>query len=273
MRSTKIFIVAAFFTAIALGASAFIKVRLLNKISGESKGVAVIELFTSEGCSSCPPADALVAKIQKESAGKPVYILAYHVDYWNRLGWKDQFSSADFSKRQHEYANYLHVQSVYTPQIVVNGKTEFVGSEEGTLRNAIRTCLQKSMPARLDLTVLKATANHVSLKYAAEGIDKNTVLMIALLQKSAQTKVMRGENSGHTLSHVQIVRKLQRVTLHGNNGVEDIALPQGFEPQNWEIIGFLQNISNGSVAGAAKATFANEASASVGVLKNRHLLI
>jgi hypothetical protein len=269
MRSIKIFILAAILTVVVLGASAFIKVRLFNKMNSENKGFAVIELFTSEGCSSCPPADELVAKIQKESAGKQIYILAYHVDYWNHLGWKDQFSSADFSKRQHDYANYLHLQSVYTPQIVVNGKTEFVGSEEGTLRNAVRNSLLKTPAGHVDLTILKADKNQASLKYTVEGIEKNTVLFVALLQKSAQTNVMRGENGGHTLSHVQIVRKLQQITISGNGGVEKITLPQGFDPRSWEIIGFLQNTANGAVTGAARAAFTNELSAgAAGAIKN-----
>jgi hypothetical protein len=269
MRSIKIFILVAFLTVVALGTSAFIKTRLFDKINSENKGFAVVELFTSEGCSSCPPADELVAKIQKESAGKPVYILAYHVDYWNHLGWKDQFSSADFSKRQHDYANYLHLQSVYTPQIVVNGKTEFVGSEEGALRNAIRASLQRGSSAGVDLSILKENKNQVSLKYTVEGVDKNTVLFVALLQKSGQTKVMRGENGGHTLSHVQIVRRLQRVTLNANSGVENITLPQAFDSRNWEVIAFLQNIANGAVTGAARVAFTNEVSAgAAGAIKN-----
>src|SRR5580704_5223589 len=115
MRSIKILTVAAILTIAALGATAFINARLLNKVNGDNKGFAVVELFTSEGCSSCPPADELVAKIEKESKDKPVYILAYHVDYWNRLGWKDVFSSAEYSKRQNEYAGYLHLQQIYTP--------------------------------------------------------------------------------------------------------------------------------------------------------------
>src|SRR6187402_1594915 len=94
-----------------------------------NNGFAVVELYTSEGCSSCPPADELVSKIQKESNGQPVYILAFHVDYWNRLGWKDVFGDAAYSKRQNDYAQYLKLPSVYTPQIVVNGKKEFVGSQ------------------------------------------------------------------------------------------------------------------------------------------------
>src|SRR5271166_6089401 len=91
MGSIKIFSFAALLTLAALGSTAFINAELLNKANSENKGFAVVELFTSEGCSSCPPADELVTKIEKESKDKPVYILAYHVDYWDRLGWKDAF--------------------------------------------------------------------------------------------------------------------------------------------------------------------------------------
>src|ERR1700743_69163 len=126
MKSLKICMLAVLFIAAALASTAFINARLLKKVNAADKGIAVIELFTSEGCSSCPPADELVAKIQKENKDKPVYILAYHVDYWDRLGWKDSFSNADFTKRQNSYAKVLRLQSVYTPQIIVNGKTEFV---------------------------------------------------------------------------------------------------------------------------------------------------
>jgi hypothetical protein len=266
MRPSKIFILAAFLITAALGTTAFVNAKHASKPVADTKGFALIELFTSEGCSSCPPADELVAKIQKESADKPVYILAFHVDYWNRLGWKDQFSSAEFSKRQNDYANYLNLNSVYTPQIVVNGRTEFVGSEEGTLRNAIRTNLQKASPAQLVLNVSAIDATHADFKYTTEGADKNTVLQVAVLQKNAQTKVLRGENGGHTLSHVQIVRKLQEVGLNGNSGIANITLPRGFDTKNWEIIGFLQNTTNGAVIAANKVSFPNEVNAAAGAM-------
>jgi hypothetical protein len=237
-------------TVAAFGLSAFIKSK---KIEADNKGFAVVELFTSEGCSSCPPADALVAKVEKESKDQPVYILAYHVDYWNSLGWKDAFSSADYSKRQNAYARYLHLQQIYTPQIVVNGKTEFVGSEEGTLRSAIKTSLQKESPVQLSLNIVSLGKGQANLKYAAEGADKNTVLLVAFVQKNAQTKVERGENQGRTLAHVQIVRKLQSVSLSGNNGAINVSLPNGFDPKEWEIVGILQNSSSGAITGAARA--------------------
>jgi hypothetical protein len=259
MKSAKILTLAIVLIIAALGSTAFINARLLNNVNSDNKGFAVVELFTSEGCSSCPPADELVAKIEKESAGKPIYILAYHVDYWNRLGWKDVFSSADYSTRQGDYARYLHLQSVYTPQIVVNGKTEFVGSEEGTLRNTIKTNLEKVSQTQLSLNISAIDQGLASIKYVAGGADKNTVLQIAVLQKNAQTKVERGENGGRTLSHVQIVRKLQTVSFNGNNGVVKLTLPQGFDTQGWEVIGFLQNTNSGVITGAVKATISTGA--------------
>ena len=216
------------------------------------KGFAVIELFTSEGCSSCPPADELVARVEKESGDKPVYILAFHVDYWNSLGWKDVFSNADFSKRQHQYAQYLNLSSVYTPQIVVNGKKEFVGSEEVTLRGAIRAALQKDATADLTLSDIKADANHLTVHYQTEGAGEHVNLLLALVQKQAQNHIKGGENGGRTLSHVQIVKALQTISLSEKSGTKTITLPAGFTPQNFELIGFLQNIHSGEIIGATK---------------------
>lgn len=253
MKTFRIVGVIAFTIVVAITITAFINAKKSDK-KNNSRTFAVVELFTSEGCSSCPPADELVAKIQKESKDQPVYILAYHVDYWNHLGWKDVFSSAEFSKRQSDYANYLNLQSVYTPQIVVDGKAEFVGSQEGTLRNAIRKSLLKIATSQLNLTVSKISNDKISLKYSTEGADKNSALFIAFIQKSASTKVERGENGGHTLSHVQIVRKLQKVILKGEDGETDISLPLGFDESKWEIVGLLQNTANGTISAASRVS-------------------
>ncbi|WP_419700475.1 DUF1223 domain-containing protein [Mucilaginibacter sp. NFX135] len=266
MRSIKIFALAAGFITAVMVLAAFIipkdKAPVKNKIAADGKGFAVVELFTSEGCSSCPPADELVARIQKEDKDKLVYILAFHVDYWNRLGWKDVFSSADYSKRQNQYANWLNLQSVYTPQIVVNGKKEFVGSEEGTLRNAITAGLRTNPAATLTLNIQKEP-DHITIQYRVAGAEKNSDLLLALVQKAAQTKVQRGENGGRTLSHVQIVRKIQSQPLNtGGNGNTTITLPQGINTQDWEIIGLVQNKTNGEILAAAKANLMTTVNAS-----------
>jgi hypothetical protein len=228
-----------------------------SKAPGDDvKGFALVELFTSEGCSSCPPADELVAKVQKEVGDKPIYILAYHVDYWDRLGWKDAFSNADYSKRQNEYARWLNLSQVYTPQIIVNGKTEFVGSQEGALRNAIKNGLQGSNGVRLNLRIIHNVNNSASVQYNVEGKTGNpgSVLSLALVQKQAVIKVERGENGGRTLSHAQIVRDLQTLPLSKNNGGATVSLPKGFDASGWEVIGFVQNTSNGAVLAAARTS-------------------
>lgn len=251
MKSAKILISSVLVAGAVIGLSAFIRGRMLR--NGAGKGFAVVELFTSEGCSSCPPADQLVARIQKENAGEPVYILAYHVDYWNRLGWKDAFSSAAYSKRQEEYAAYLHLESVYTPQIVVNGAHEFVGSDEGALRNAIRSGLTQTPAASLSLQVSASGRGAADVHYTAGGYGKNTELLVAVLQKNAETDVKRGENQGRVLHHVQIVRQLQPVALNNNSGLVRVALPEGFIAGGWEIVGFLQDRTNGHIIAGARA--------------------
>ncbi len=212
-----------------------------------------MELFTSEGCSSCPPADDLIARIQKESSGLPVYILVFHVDYWNRLGWKDAFSSAAYSKRQNQYAGWLNA-SVYTPQAVVNGSKEFVGSQEGTLRNAIKDQLQKASSAQLDISDIKNGEGKITLQYHVQVKTANTSLLLALVEKNAVSKVLRGENGGRTLSHVQIVRNLQTIHLNGQtNGAGTLEIPEALDKSGLEVIAFLQNNGNGEIIAATKS--------------------
>jgi hypothetical protein len=259
MKSTKILLPALCLFIAAMVSAAFVNTKpaiSTAKKTFNGPGFAVVELFTSEGCSSCPAADAVVAKIEKESAGKPVYILAYHVDYWNRLGWKDVFSSADYSRRQNTYANWLNLSSVYTPQVIVNGQKEFVGSQEGTLRNAITAGITKAPKADLTLNGLNATNGDATVKYTIEGAGANTALLFALVEKNATTAVKAGENNGRMLSHVQIVTKLETVTLNGNkSGEANISLPKNFAAPNYEVIAFVQNNQNGEILAATRAAF------------------
>ena len=217
-------------------------------INTSANGFALIELFTSEGCSSCPPADALVARVQKEDRDKPVYILAYHVDYWNHLGWKDQFSSAAFSQRQRQYSAWLKAE-VYTPQIVVNGKREFVGSEDGTLHSAIQSSLQKTENSGLTFSTVHIDHDQLNIQYQTRG---GNALLIAFVLKSASTQVKSGENGGHTLSHINIVKALNSITLRQANGNASVRLPEGYNPQTWDIIGFTQNTQTGEVLSAQR---------------------
>ncbi|UOE51283.1 DUF1223 domain-containing protein [Mucilaginibacter sp. SMC90] len=258
MKTLKIlsFCVGAAALALATAAYATRKIDSVKTVNTDTpgQGFALVELFTSEGCSSCPPADDLLAKIQKETQDKPVYILAYHVDYWNNLGWKDVFSNAMFSKRQKEYSSYLNAQ-VYTPQVVVNGKTELVGSDEPVLREAISRALTTAPKAQVSLQA-QQNGDKLNVSYELSGNTDNQNLLIAVVQKSAISRVARGENSGRTLSHAQIVRDLKTIPLNqAQKGQTTISLPKEFTAQGWEIVGFIQDKANGEIETAAKATF------------------
>jgi hypothetical protein len=264
MRSFRIFIALTGLGLIGLATEAFttLKNNNIRRPEGAGKGFAVVELFTSEGCSSCPPADALVARVQKESAEKSVYILAFHVDYWNRLGWKDVFSSHEYSNRQYQYSRWMNSSQVYTPQVIVNGHTEFVGSDEKSLRNAIKAGLESPAKTEISLSNIKIEGDKASLQYHATGDINSSALLIALIEKNATTKVQSGENGGRTLAHVQIVTQLKNIALKSNaNGTETIVLPHSFDPQKFELIGFVQNTSNGEITGATKAQFPSTVSA------------
>lgn len=181
---------------------------LASCVAAESPGVRVpvlLELFTSEGCSSCPPADQLLRKLDSEQPvpGAELIVLSEHVDYWNQLGWKDPFSSAQFSERQSGYAHSLGGE-VYTPELVVDGAKGFVGSNEGDARREIHNALKEpKAPIRLEVGPAKIS---IHMDRAVEG-----TLYLALAHDAAQSQVLRGENSGRALSHVAVVYSLQKV--------------------------------------------------------------
>ena len=197
MKKSYLLILFAVLVAIAESLSSFKipdPVRSLKRMSAKKNtgeknkgGFAVLELFTSEGCSSCPPADELLAKIQRETEGGPVYILAYHVDYWDRLGWKDAYSSADFSNRQVQYGHWLNVSPIYTPQVIINGRTQFVGSDESAIRHAISEQLATNPVASLTLQA-HPEGEHLRVEYQATHVAKGSRVLIAIVQKSARLK-------------------------------------------------------------------------------------
>lgn len=238
--------------AIVLALNAEVK-HPKKRANPAGNGFAVVELFTSEGCSSCPPADELVAKIEKESQNQPVYILAYHVDYWDRLGWKDPFSDSKFSARQNQYANWLNLSSVYTPQIVLNGSQEFIGSEESTLRESIVKARSKSIKNDLQLKLSTSDIKSLDLNYHTGENTKNHSLFIALVNPKASIQVLKGENKGRMLSHVQIVTKMENINLDGKTtGSVNISLPKAIDLHKTTLIAFLQNNKTGEIIAVSR---------------------
>jgi len=241
--------------AVAVMAAAFARPFTKNekKEAGDpvtNNGFVVAELFTSEGCSSCPPADKLLEKIQNENPGKSVYVLAFHVDYWDHQGWKDRFSNPAFTARQRQYADWLNLETVYTPQMVVNGRKEFIGSYEGPITKTITKELGQPAANALTLrTHIEGSKLHVDFTATPE---KNAELVLALVQRLATSNVKAGENEGRQLSHVQIVRQLYTQDVNNNQKIS-IDLPADFNEKGYELIGFVQHKKDGKITAATKA--------------------
>ena len=217
-----------------------------------NNGFAVVELFTSEGCSSCPPADELIAKLQNEAGNKNIYLLAYHVDYWDRLGWVDQFSSKEFTNRQQKYQDWLHLFIMYTPQFIINGTTEFAGYNESALNGKVSDALEIKTAADLALTA-KPDKDSLEIHFKTNLLEKNTSLFVATIQKQATSKVIRGENKDNTLHHIQIVRQLNSFELTNKEGKIALLKPKNFNPKDFELIGFIQNTVTGKILITTKA--------------------
>ena len=170
----------------------------------------LVELFTSEGCSSCPPADALLSRLGRTQPvrGADVIVLEEHVDYWDRLGWKDPFSSEAATARQGEYGVAFGGSQVYTPQMIVDGRTQFVGSSDTDALNAIRSASQAQKPA-IQLSWEKGDSLAIQigpLNNAGQGDGQQLFLVVA--ENMLHSDVKRGENAGRALEHNGVVRQL-----------------------------------------------------------------
>ena len=206
----------------------------------------VVELFTSQGCSSCPPADALIHEIAHDPALRGRVIpLAFHVDYWDRLGWRDPFSSAEWSQRQVRYARAMHLSSSYTPQAVVGGAREFVGSNRAALNAALETASNVRPAGAIALTVRREGNTLVATIHAT--VPAGDDLLLAVTEDAVTTKVQHGENAGRTLTSDAIVRKLIRVA----RGQMTVEVPVDASWHNLSVVAFLQDPNTFAIGSAA----------------------
>lgn len=213
--------------------------------SMDMEGFAVLELFTSEGCSSCPPADRLLSDVIEDAKekGLKVYALSFHVDYWNRLGWKDPYSSSIFSQRQRNYARVLN-SNVYTPQIVVNGQGEFVGSNRAKAALAVKKALNNPVK---DLKISfdpKLMGERISYSFSSKEPVKNAVLNVALVESGLSQQVNRGENRGRNLKHDNVVRAFDSQRLDAWGGRGSLVLPADVKKDKAQIFVYLQDQAN-----------------------------
>jgi hypothetical protein len=136
-----------------------------NIVTKNGKAVVVLELFTSQGCSSCPSADVLLAKVGKDFENDQVFTLSYHVDYWNYIGWKDPFSKKEFTEKQRSYARKFRDNQIYTPAVIVNGQEHFVGSNRSKMYAKIKEYKNKSSQYDISLGAMKKVANTIQFEY------------------------------------------------------------------------------------------------------------
>jgi hypothetical protein len=201
--------------------------------------VAVVELFTSEGCSSCPPADDVLA------------------DLVAAPGWPDRFASPTNTGRQRSYARAFASRGLYTPQMIVGGVDPFTGSDRGHADAAIARTLSHAPAVRLSLHARRADASTVAIDYTASAVPEGAVLDVAIVEHEASTQVRAGENAGKTLRHVNVVRSFAVVPLAGPTGTTTVRLPAGLRAADGEIVAYAQRESiDGAgmpILGAARA--------------------
>lgn len=238
---------------------------LRDALAGDGPPV-VLELFTSQGCSSCPAADDLLAMLGEAGADHMVVIpLAYHVDYWNRLGWVDPFSDAAWTERQRAYAQQFDQYSIYTPQLVVNGRTGFVGSDRSRALEEIARERRREPAGRVRVNATLADDRRTLQVAIDAALERNlpadtVVVSVAVFENGLVTDVPAGENRGRTLRNDYVVRALRRAFVlagragHAEHGVVEIPIANGWDVDRLGVVAFMQAPGSGAIHGAAVAT-------------------
>ena len=228
-----------------------------DSTSADEKPFAFVELFTSQGCSSCPSADRNLRRLAESArtAGTRLFALSFHVDYWNRLGWTDPYSRPEFSARQSAYARSFQAEGVYTPQMIVNGTVEFVGSDVDRSDKAVAAALRQprsgvGLTTRIEVTTTPAAA--IKVDYALRDNAPDDDLLVALVRASASNTVPRGENAGRTLHHVHVVSALSTVSRPRPQGQVALRLPPEAQPQDFAVIAFVQHSETRAIRAAVE---------------------
>ena len=234
----------------------------------EPQSFVVLELFTSQGCSSCPPADRLLRSISAEAKKNklPIYALSFHVDYWNYLGWTDPYSGKNATQRQYQYARALRGQKVYTPQLVINGEEGIVGSHKKKAKKIIDNFLNipRSTWLKLQKNGSKNNGSKTRLTigiqyggFGKSGASESNQLILAVVSTNEENYVPKGENARSTLSHTNVVKSLSSYPLKLNKkgstpgaGKGSVNIDIENSKENLQLIGFIQHPITMKILGA-----------------------
>lgn len=198
----------------------------------------VLELFTSQGCSSCPSADKLLKQISESKTYDNVITLAYHVDYWDRLGWKDLFSKQEYTKYQQQYGRKFGGRSIYTPQLVINGSKHIVGSDRSSLESTISRLKDSRLSVPVTITSVLKKGNNIHVSYKSTYATSAS-LNIVMLLKEKITEVKRGENRNRTLVDTHIV--VSKQTIDSTSITEAVFTNVNYSIKDLEFVAYVQN--------------------------------
>ena len=231
-----------------------IAILITPRAGADASGFAVVELFTSEGCSSCPPADQLLREITQKAKEEnlTIYTLGFHVDYWNYLGWEDVFSQKDYSRRQYQYAQAMQTTSVYTPQLIINGTKAFNGSDREQAWKTIHQALQKPSSLKLNLSIAEKSANTYELSYQISSIPPDSTLNFALVEKNLKSNVSRGENTGRLLQHDNVVRFFNTTDIKAPEHKITFSINNQWKKEDLAVIAYIQNKKDTMIVAAAQ---------------------
>ncbi len=245
--------------------------RQAVKTAPKSVMPVLVELFTSEGCSSCPPADKLLAQIDARQPvnGADAIVLEEHVDYWDDQGWRDPFASKAATQRQQDYASSLHAE-VYTPQMIVDGRTELLGSDQNAAQHAIEKAIS-TQKTSLELSWVGATATMGGPKLLrvrvgklagdSASVGQNAEVFLAITESHLHSDVRRGENAGRGLEHDGVVRKLTSLGRASGSGEFSFDLQTGvklapeWKRENIRVIAFVQDVRSRRIYAATSTTY------------------
>jgi hypothetical protein len=218
----------------------------------------VVELFTSEGCSSCPPADALLGTLSQHRilGNADVILLGEHVDYWDGQGWRDRFSSPEFTQRQNGYVRQLHLATAYTPQIVIDGHLQGSGGNGGNVQRLIEESAHSAKSATVTLNLVSPEKLQVMV---TDSSGAKLQVLFAVTEDNLTTSVRGGENGGRVLKHAAVVHELRSLGNTSNGKFEKtISLPDksDWKKEDLRAVVLVQNASSGQILGAADILYA-----------------
>ena len=248
-----------FFFIVAITAVGFILIAFSEKkesmitITGkaEKKSFVVMELFTSQGCSSCPAADKVLETYVLQN-DEQIIPLSFHVDYWNRLGWIDSFSNQKYTQRQNEYASKFNLESVYTPQLIINGQKQLVGSDKDMIAAMVSDELNEIPPININIIKTKTNDSKIIIDYAVDLFVANTNINAALVQDKVFTQIKAGENKGIKMYNYNIVRDFSSDQLKNKTGTCVLQIPPGNTSAGFHIVLFIQQKGYGKIIAVAQ---------------------